>query len=141
MPFARPDADITAGGWTPLLRGNPLFEQIDEVVVDDSDLIESSERPSTDLCEVNLSDVIDPSVNTSHVVRYRYDKESSTVGYEGQLLDLVVRLMEGAVEIASWTHNNIGLTLVTAAQTLTGVQADAIGDYTDLRFQFEATTA
>lgn len=128
--FARPDSDVTIGTWTP----TPLYQQIDEVTPSDVDYIESAKNPVNDTCEVDLSDVEDPEVSTGHVIRYRYKKDATG----GNIIDLIVRLMQGAVEIASWTHNDIGDTIVQAEQTLTGPQADSITDYTDLRLRFIA---
>jgi len=128
--FARPDSDVTVGGWTP----TPLYEKIDEATPSDADYIESATNPTSDLCEVGLSNVEDPEVSTGHVVRYRYAKNASG----GNVIDLTVKLMQGAAEIASWTHNDISDTVTQAEQTLTGVQADAITDYTDLRLRFIA---
>lgn len=128
--FARPDSDITIGTWTP----TPLYEQIDEVTPSDADYIESAKNPANDTSEVGLSNVEDPEVSTGHIVRYRYKKDAAA----GTVIDLTVKLMQGAVEIASWTHNDIGDTIVQAEQTLTGPQADSITDYTDLRLRFIA---
>lgn len=128
--FARPDSDVAVGLWTP----TPLYQQIDEVTPSDVDYIESAKNPVSDTCEVGLSDVEDPEVSTGHIVRYRYKKDAAG----GNVIDLTVKLMQGAVEIASWTHNDIGDSIVQAEQTLTGPQADSITDYTDLRIQFIA---
>lgn len=127
--FARPDADVTAGGWSP----TPLWPQIDETTRDDADVITSDDNTSPDVCEVALSDVSDPQASDGHTVGYAYRKNSSG----GHAIDVTVRLMQGTTEIAAWTHTGVGDTFTEASQTLTQTQADAISDYTDLRLRFE----
>jgi hypothetical protein len=39
-------------------------------------------------------------------------------------------------QIAQWTHTAIAETITAAAQTLSGAEADAITDYTDLYLRF-----
>jgi hypothetical protein len=128
--FARPSSDISVGTWTP----TPLYQQIDEVTPSDADYIQSALNPANDTCEVKLSAVEDPQGNTGHKVRYRYKKDASG----GNQVDLTVKLMCAAVEIASWTHTDIPETITPAEQTLTGPQADAITDYSNLRLRFIA---
>jgi hypothetical protein len=128
--FGRPDSDVSAGSWT----ATPLWSKIDEVSADDADFVTSSTGTST--CEAGLSNVADPAVSTGHVVRYRYQRGA---GGSGTDVDLRVRLLQGTTQIGSWSHNNIGAGFTTAAQTLTGPQADAITDYSDLRLEFQRT--
>ncbi len=132
--FARPDSDVTTGGWTP--NGGPvsLFDTLNEIVIDDADFSESANNPTADLMEVGLSSIDDPVGNTGHVLRYRYQKDAAA----GRQIDLTVSLLEGADVIASFVHVNIGNPWVTQAQLLTSPQADAITDYTDLRIRFTA---
>lgn len=132
--FARPDSDVAAGGWTP--QGGPvtLFDALNEITPDDLDFIESANNPALDTSEVGLSNVDDPAVSTGHVLRYRYAKD--TAG--GRQIDLTVTLLQGATTIASFNHVNISDVITQQNQTLTGPQADAITDYTDLRIEFIA---
>ena len=132
--FARPDSDVTTGNWTP--NGGPvsLFDTLNEIVIDDADFSESANNPAADLMEVGLSNVDDPAGNVNHVLRYRYQKDVAA----GRQIDLTVSLIQGVTVIASFVHADIGNPWVTQAQTLTGPQADAITDYTDLRIQFTA---
>ena len=130
MPqYARPDADVALNGWS-----NPSFSVIDEAIADDGDFTQSPLAPSNALLEVGLSNVEDPQSSSGHVVRYRYQKDAAG----GAQIDLTVRLMQGAVQIAIWSHTNIGNGFTTAAQTLSGAEADAITDYNDLRLRFTA---
>jgi hypothetical protein len=57
--FARPDADVTDGGWTNEVGSNVnLFASVDEAVASDADLIQSGDSPATgDMVELNLSDI------------------------------------------------------------------------------------
>lgn len=107
-----------------------LFDALNELVANDSDLAISSTNPSNDQFEVGLSDIDDPGLSTSHTLRYRYQKDAA------RQIDLTVDLVQGTTIIATFTHLNIAIGFVTAAQVLTGPQADAITDYTDLRIRF-----
>ena len=127
--FARPDADVQLDGWT-----DPSFSVIDEVVADDGDKTVSPLAPTADTLIVGLSDVEDPQVDTGHIVRYRYQKNAAG----GAQIDLDVRLLQTAVEIAAWNHTNIANGWTTAAQTLSAPQAQSISDYTALRLEFKA---
>lgn len=132
--IARPSSDISIGNWTTNTGGTTnLYATIDEETPSESDFIQSGQTPSADTIEVQLSSVSDPASSDGHVVKYRYKKANT-----GNV-SLTVRLMQGATEIASWTHSNISSTWTTASQTLSGAQADSITDYSDLRFKFEAT--
>lgn len=131
MPqFARPDSDVALGGWS-----SPSWSTIDEVTADDLDKTISPLAPASATLEVSLTNPEDPQSSGGHIVRYRYQKDAAA----GSQIDLTVRLMQGVTEIAAWTHTNIANGWVTAAQTLTAAQADAITDYTDLRLRFIAT--
>ena len=141
VQIARPSADITLGGWAPELAGSPsfagspseLYPMIDEAVTDDIDFIQSSGRPSNDLCEVRLQTLTDPSSSDDHEIRYRYQKDIA-----GAAIDLEVKLMDGGTTIATWNHTNISTEIVEARQTLSGAQADNITDYGNLRLRFGA---
>jgi hypothetical protein len=128
--IARPSSDIATNSWTPS-TGATLFGCIDEVTPADGDYIQ---RNAVAYCEVGLSSVIDPGVATGHIVRYRYGRSRTD-----RTLTLVVRLMQGASEIASWTHTNPSLSYVLAEQTLTPTEANAITDYSSLSLRFDIT--
>lgn len=134
--FARPDADTDRGAWTTHTGGTTnLWDTINETVASDSDYVQSSASPADpDILKVTLSNVTDPTSSTGHIVRYRYQNAVSG----GDAIDLTVRLMQGAVEIASWAHADVANGWSDAAQTLSGGQADAITDYTALSLWFEA---
>lgn len=129
--YLRPDADSIDGSWTNELGGTTLFSSIDESVADDADYIQSSALPSMDVAKIGLSN---PSARvTSPVkVRYRYKKDSAAAA------DLTVRLLQGATQIASWTHSGISSSFVTTEQTLSGPEFASITDFDDLYIEFTA---
>lgn len=131
--FARPDSDVLTGNWTP----TPLYEEINEVTASDTDYIRSEDNPSNDLCEMGLSDLTDPVSSSGHIIRYRYQK-GETGGGQPANIDVTVRLLDGASEIWSVTHSDIAAGWVDGQATLSGGEADSIGDYTDLRIEFTA---
>jgi len=126
-----PDADISDGSWTTDTGGTTLFAAIDESPANDSDYIKSSLSPINDTCEVSLSNPAG-GVIAPFKVRYRYYKEV------GESIDLVVNLVQGTTVIATWTHNDIGTSAITAEQILTAPEAAAITDVTQLRLRFTA---
>jgi hypothetical protein len=135
-----PSSDISAGSWTTELGGTSnLYASIDEASpANDADYIQSSALApggGSDTTEVKFTAVDDPASSDGHVVRYRYQRTGNN-----STMTLTVSLRQGAsTEIAAWTHTNVASGLVTAEQTLTGVQADAITDYSDLRLRFVAS--
>lgn len=119
--YARPDADITTQ-WTT----TPLWSKIDEVSADDADFIQDS--TSGHVAEVSLSNVSDPGVSSGHVVRYRKRTGTSP--------NVTLALYQGATLIASTTDTTTAGSFGDASFTLSGAEADAITDYTDLRLRF-----
>lgn len=135
---ARPIADTHIGSYVNEAdAGTDLYLSIDESSVDDGDFIESGVAPVDDPYVCQLGPLTDPVSSTGHIVRYRY-KKSGSAG-----IDLTVELREGYASeaspgtlIASWSHTSISTSFVTAAQTLTAGEADAITDYADLYLRF-----
>lgn len=137
IEYLRPDADQSAGSWTTDLGGSSnLYQQIDEVVANDSDYIRSELGPSTSAYRGRLSDLTESGdVTANNLVRYRYRKGD----INGQRIDLTVRLIEGAsTVIASWVHNDIAHTIVGAEQALSAPQKASISNYNNLFIEFEA---
>ncbi len=141
--FARPDADLfVEAGYTDHLGGTTnLFQTLDEVTPSDTDYVESPDVPTADAYVCSLGAVTDPALSTGHIVRYRYSKSAAG----GDAINLDVELRQGYVNegtpgtlIASWSHVGITDTVTQADQTLTGPQADAITDYSDLALRFVA---
>lgn len=129
-----PSADVTDGSWTDQAGGTSLFDAINETVADDADYIKSSDLTpgNSDACEIALGSVTDPVSSIGHVISYRYRAQGTDP------MNLVVTLLQGATSIAAWTHTSVGSSFVTATQTLSGGEADAITNYADLRLRFNA---
>lgn len=142
VQFARPDTDITDGTWTKSTGGNVnLFSTIDETPSDDADYDESIIAPASDVMAVGLSDVVDPLSSVNHIVRYRYGKDSAS----GAQIDITVQLRMGYISegsqgtlIHSEAHVNVGAGFTAGTFTLSGAEADAITDYTDLQVRILA---
>lgn len=135
VQIIRPNADETDGGWTNELGGTELFSHIDEHLIDDADYIQSSPDPVTDLTKIAFGDTDSGGITQPAVLRYRYKKEG--IG----IVNLQVRLLQGATEIASWAHNDISALYVTGQQTLTEGEVEAIADPNDLFIEFTADAA
>lgn len=131
--FAGPDSDVAAGLWTTA----PLWSKLDEAAADDVDRIASPRPAVNHSCEVSLSDVIDPQSSAGHVIRCRARRVTGGVGTP-PTVTLDFRLRQGAVTIGSAAQQSF----VDAdtnlwrdiSYTLSAAEADAITDYTDLRF-------
>ncbi len=125
--FLRPDADSADGNWlNESGSATNLFASLDEVAPgSDTDFIKSGASPSNDICKVRLSNP-GGSFVTSGTLSYTYWKTGTAN------MDVRVRLLQGAVEIAKWDHTNIGLTPTTVDQTLSGPEFSSITDFDDL---------
>ena len=121
VQLLRPTSDLSTGTWTPS-SGPSLFAMLNEAVANDATFDVTSQASTF---KVAFAAGVNPGVTTGHVVRYRI------VGSQ------TVSLMQGATVIASWAQAPTVMT--TFAQTLTGVQAASITDYTTLSLQFQAT--
>lgn len=127
----RPDGVVGAGGWT----GG--YTDINEVTPSDTNYIESPAAPvggGADDFEVSLGDPVDPLSSSGHVLTYRYAKNASG----GSQVNLTVYLKQGGTTVASASHTNIGSSFTEGTLTLSGAEADAITDYSDLRVVFRA---
>ena len=124
--IARPSSDTTAGAWLPS-AGSSLYATLDEVSPDDADYIYTN---SVSTCKIALNAVADPLTSSGQIVSYRVWSPNSD--------GLTVRLMQGATEIASWTHTVLPTSPTTYQQALTAGQCDAITDYSALAIQLES---
>ena len=131
--FGRPvTPDVATNGWSPS-TGTTLWGCIDEASYSDTDYISDN---AVSYCEVTLTTSLsDPVSSSAHYVRYRLGRTRTD-----RTLTVVVRLMQGGTEIASWEHIDPGASFQPFEQTLTTGQADAITDYTDLRLRFDITS-
>lgn len=124
--IGRPSADISAGGWLPSV-GADLYDMLDETTPDAGDYIFTT-TPSA--CEMALAPMTDPGTSAGQVIRYQAWSPNGD--------SLVVRMKQGAVVLASWSHPSLPMTPTIFEQTLTAEQCDAITDYTDIRIELEA---
>jgi hypothetical protein len=133
---AGPSTDITTTGWTATGGTGTLASAIDEFPADDADYITSPGNPSGSVAECKFPSFTDPSFSTGHRLDYRV-RVRNAGSYT-----VVVGVYQGTTLIASTSHTS-GLT--TSFQdftlTLSGAEADAISDYTDLRVRVTATAA
>ena len=130
--YARPssDTDVPAG-W------NGLFEDINEVVPDNSDFGWSDDGLS-DTYETKLSSVTDPISSIAHIVSVNFSKSDggvagSTSGSESTVtISLyqgitLIQLLASSITLGVWTRGDY---------TLSGGNTDNITDYSDLRVRF-----
>ena len=132
-----PDADDSVGSWTTHANATiNLYQQIDESTPNDSDYVRSELAPSTSKYKARLSDPSEtPDAGGNHIIRYRYRKDD----INGQTINLTVRLVQGASTIiASWSHTDIGATVVQAIKPLSSPEIASITNYNDLFLEFEA---
>ena len=140
--FGRPSTDTTRDNWEEDDgTTTAIFDQIDEAVIDDADYIRTVLAPTSDVYVSKFTTLEDPVSSSGHVVRYRYGKSAAG----GAQIDLTVQLRQGYTNegspgtlIAAWTHTDISDTLTTAAQTLSGAEADSITNYADLYIRLVA---
>lgn len=127
--FGRPDGDVTN-------TGTGGFASIDEATASDSDFWWGADNTAAEL-EVSLGALTDPVSSSGHVVRYRIAKTNDGVlDGAGNSVTVTMRLMQGATEIAADTAKTATGTWTTYTFNLSGAQADAITDYSDLRIEF-----
>lgn len=128
--FARPDSNVTQ---TSVTGG---FIEIDEATASDADFAYGANNTAAEL-EVGLSNATDPVSSTGHVIRYRIAKTNAgTVDGGGSAVTVTARLMQGTSQVATDTAKTATGTWTQYAYTLSGAEADAITDYTDLRLEF-----
>ena len=82
--------------------------------------------------QVGLAPLADPLVSTGNIIRYR-----ACVAAGAASGDVIVTLKEGGTTIATWT-DELTDTFADYSHTLSGGEADAIGDYGDLNLTFAA---
>lgn len=123
--YARPASDVSAGAWTPSAGGS-LYAMLDETTPSSADYITTS---TASTCEIKLGPVVDPGTSSGQAVRYQTWSDDGA--------GLTVYLMQGAAQIASWSHASLPTVPTVFEQFLTVGQCDAITDYANLRFKFE----
>ncbi len=138
VQIARPDSDISAGGWEPQgsTAETTLWESLDEVSANDGvDYIEALDGENI-TCEVGLdSSITDPGGNTGYFIRFRIQGTGS-----GGPERVNIALFEGTTQRAiSGNFNNRG-SWADFSYELTTSQADAITAFTDLRIKLTSSS-
>jgi hypothetical protein len=139
--LSRPDADLSAGGWTTHLGGTTdLWQVVDEAAADDADYVRSVLDPAADTLILSLEALDDAGVSdaASHRLRFRYSKPSGDTAR----IDLAVTVQAGATDVATRTFEDIpdgwteGLVELTAAEV---GDFRTNGGYSDPRIKLVAT--
>jgi hypothetical protein len=146
--YATPSADVTDGSWVDqaasavdmyldIVPGTPGSQGSG----DDTTYITSEANPSSSACAFDLSTVSDPVSSTGHIMRWRRAKDAASGGQ----IDLTVELRQGytgegsqGTLINTYSDTNLSETFAGQTDTLTGGEADAITDYSDLQIRFVA---
>lgn len=146
--YAVPDADITDGNWLNQAASNVnMYLSIVPGTPgsigagDDATYVESESAPASSPVAFNLSNVEDPVTSSGHIVRWRRSKNAAG----GSQIDLTVELRQGYVSegsqgtlINTFADTNLPNAFATTTDTLSGAEADAITDYTDLQLRMVA---
>lgn len=132
--FARPDSDVSTGGWEPQgsTAETTLWESLDEVGAanDGVDYIEALNGENI-TCEVGLdSSITDPGGNTGYFLRMTIQGTGS-----GGPERCMVNLFEGAIERASSGNFTSRGAWAEQSYELTTAEADSITAFTDLRLK------
>jgi hypothetical protein len=142
MPqFGRPTTDTTIGTFTDQAGGTTnIFQSIDEAAADDADYIKSVVSPASAVYVTKLSATSDPALSTGHIMRMR-----TSTDQDGQeAIDFTQELRQGYTNegsqgtlISTSTRTGVNSTVwTTTTKTLSGAEADAITDYTNLYYRF-----
>lgn len=127
--FLRPSSDVTN-------TGTGGFGSIDETTASDADFWYGDNNVAETL-EVHLTDPADPQASTGHVIRYRVAKTNAgTLDGGGNAVTVTASLYQGTTLIVADSAKTVTGTWTTYSLTLSGAQADAITDYSDLRLRF-----
>jgi hypothetical protein len=129
VQYARPDGTVSAGSWTEV-NAPSLHEATDEITANDNtDYAQTTTNDDT--MELTLSNVTDPQTGTGHVISFRM----MTLG-TGSKERCRVELFQGTTPIASTNNEQSQDAYTTHTYTLDPTtEADAISDYSDLRFK------
>lgn len=144
--YGRPSADTNnPGSYTDQGGGSvDIYTTIDEVTPSDADYIRSPVAPSSAVYVTKLSTLEDPQSSSGHSMRTRYAKDAAG----GATINLTAQLRQGYVDegtpgtlIKERVFNDISESFTTDDYTLSGAEADAITDYTDLYIRCVSTQA
>lgn len=134
--FARPDSDIAVNSFLNEFGTTTLWSSLDEVSPSDTDYVGSEFIQTQVQFECGLSDITDPASSAGHIIRFQYQ----IAFFNGSSSGFDVILMQGATPIAtaSILDPSTGVWL-DGSLTLSGAEADAITDYSDLRLRGQFT--
>lgn len=133
--FARPDADLSTGNWSPN-SGSSLYAVINETSPADVDYISVTDNyfGTAESCSVDLSSVTDPDSTTAHTVLVR----AYTDSYSGSVtLSVALGTSSRTIRTASFTPTT---NFLNYSMTLSTSEASSLSaaDYADLRIQITA---
>lgn len=128
----RPAADDAVGGWKNESDGAVLYSSISKATDDDATYVRAEQGVAGDTARVKLSLPVYELGDEVHV-DYRIGKYPPLAT---QPLDITVRLLQGAVPVASWTHTDVSGTPGSVTRTLTAEEIAAITDFGDLFLEF-----
>ena len=131
----RPAADDAVGGWKNEADGTTLYSSISKPADDDATYVRGAQGVANDTARVKLA-LPNHELGDEVHVDYRIGKYPPLAT---QSLDITVRLLQGAIPVASWTHENVGGTPASFARTLTEAEIAAITDFGDLFLEFVST--
>ena len=138
VQLAHPISDLVTTGWTED-DGDTTnqFQEIDENFSspNDADYIKTATPPGSNEYECGLTSLTDPVSSSGHIMKVR---AREPVG-GGANISLQLRLLQTSTQIKSSTQNPLGSSFTDYTFTLSGPEADAITDYTALRFEVIAT--
>lgn len=134
--FGRPDSDISVGSWNPFPASpTTLFDKINEETPNgDTDYIYSS--VDEDECEISVGAVVDPEIGTGHKIRCTAQCPLGS----GQPEALWIALVENGTirgQSAATTVNRNNYVMIE--YVLSEAEANAIGNYANLRLRFHIT--
>jgi lysophospholipase L1-like esterase len=124
LAYARPDADISDGAWTPS-TGSDLYSCIDENPRSDTDYISVT---SNSECEIGLGSMSTPDAGTQ---TFSYSASGSAAKA------LIAGIYRGATLHEEWTIDPLPFGVTQYNRTIT----TAITDTSDLRIRFETVNA
>ena len=128
----RPAADDAAGSWKNESDGTVLYSSISKAVDDDATYVRAEQGATGDAARVKLALSAYELGDEVHV-DYRIGKYPPLAT---QPLDITVRLLQGAVPIASWIHTDVSGTPESFTRTLSGAEIAIITDFGDLFLEF-----
>lgn len=135
---ARPEFDTTPGTWLTSPAGGSLFAQLSEANPNDAQFIYAPDAPAAQATKIRFTDIVDPSVATGHILRWRYRIPATP----SAAWTVKAELFEGSTLIATDTATGAASTAyVQREYTLTAGEANSIttGGYQNLFVTFTAT--